>query len=283
MKIHFASAGFCTADQSHVYINAPKGKITFPAFWALIQHPTLGNILFDTGYSEYFLRATDAFPNRLYRMIVPVTFQKGDDVKTQLLENYNIDCQDISYIIVSHFHGDHVGGLKDFPQAKIVCTRKAFDHIWQHNYFWAFTKAYLKDLLPEDLPDRCIFIEDNFPKIDNQHFENVWKWEAADLTFVDLPGHARGQVGVLLWSDGGSEQGDIFLVADAAWHIYSIENNVPPPSLVRVFADDYTALKDSIARLHRFQKANFGTKIIISHCQTSLSQYVKNKNYPTTF
>jgi glyoxylase-like metal-dependent hydrolase (beta-lactamase superfamily II) len=273
MKIHFFAAGYCSADNSHSYINAPKGKTEFPAFWALLQHPTLGNFVFDTGYAQRFLDATRSFPNMLYRLIVPVTFKEGDDVKSQLKSNFGIDNQDIKYVIISHFHGDHVGGLIDFPNAKIICTRAAFEHIWQHNDFFAFTKAYLKNLLPEDLPSRCLFIEENFQSIENQYFTKVWHWAEADLTFIDLPGHARGQVGVLLQSEGGSEEGAVFLAADAAWHINSVEKNVPPPSLVRVFADDYEALKDSIARLHRYHLAYPMTKIIISHCKQSLKKY----------
>jgi glyoxylase-like metal-dependent hydrolase (beta-lactamase superfamily II) len=273
MKIHFASAGFCSANESHVYIGAPKGKTVFPAFWALIQHPTLGNIVFDTGYAQRFLDATKSFPNILYRLIVPVTFKQGDDVKSQLKSRFNIDCQDIKYVIVSHFHGDHVGGLKDFPNAKIICTRTAFEHIWQFNNFFAFTKAYLKDLLPNNLPERCIFIEENFQLVENQYFEKMWHWTEADLSFIDLPGHARGQVGVLLDSEDGSEKGKVLLAADAAWHIHSVEENIPPPPLVRFFADDYNALKHSIAQLHAYFQANPNTKIIISHCKKTLSRY----------
>ena len=266
-------AGYCSADHSHVYINAPKGKTEFPAFWALLQHPILGNIVFDTGYAERFLEATNHFPNSLYRMIVPVTYKAGDDVKTQLKTRFNIDNQTIKYVIISHFHGDHVGGLRDFPNAKIICSKIAFEHIWQHNDFFAFTKAYLKALLPDDLPSRCLFIEDNFPLVKSDFFEKTWFWEAANLTFIDLPGHARGQIGVILQSESGSETGEILLAADAAWHIHSVENDVPPPSLVRVFADDYEALKNSISRLHRYHKANPNTKIIISHCLKSLKKY----------
>ncbi len=273
MKIHFAAAGFCSADQSHVYIGAPKGKTVFPAFWALIDHPTLGYMLFDTGYAQRFLDATSTFPNILYRWIVPVTFKDGDDVKSQLKNVYNIDSQQIKYIIVSHFHGDHVGGLLDFPDAKIICTKQGFEHIWNFSNFWAFSKAYLKALLPSDLPERCIFIEEKMKPIDHLFFEKVWHWAEADLTFIALPGHARGQFGVLLHSEGGSEKGDIFLAADAAWHINSIQNNIPPPSMVKVFADDYTALKDTISRLYRFGQAFPNTKFIISHCKLTLEKY----------
>lgn len=273
MKVFFSSAGYCSADHSHVYINAPKGKTQFPAFWALIQHPTLGNMLFDTGYAQHFLDATRHFPNILYRWLVPVTFKNGDDVKTQLKTKYNIDSQDIKYIIISHFHGDHVGGLKDFPNATFICTKAAFEHIWNFNSTFGFVKAYLKDLLPNDIEKRILFIEEQFETIDNQYFKTVWQWKEADLVFVLLPGHARGQVGVLLESKGGSETGNVFLAADAAWHIHSIEANIPPPSFVRVFADNYNELRETIAALHRFSLRHPTTKIIISHCKKTLLNY----------
>jgi glyoxylase-like metal-dependent hydrolase (beta-lactamase superfamily II) len=274
MKIHFSFSGYCSADESHVYIGAPKGKTVFPAFWALIEHPSLGYILFDTGYSSHFLEATSSFPNSLYRMIVPVTFREEDSVKNKLKNDYNIDSQEIKYVIISHFHGDHTAGMLDFPKATFVCSRKGYEHIRDFSDFWAFRKAYLKKTLPLDLEKRMIFVED-FPSSEETNLGKIWNWKAANMQFFDLPGHARGQIGVLLHAKEGSESGDILLAADAAWDIFSVKNNVPPPKIVGIFADNYTELVSTIGKLHRYQKAFPDTKIIISHCKKSLEKYFK--------
>ena len=52
-------------------------------------------------------------------------FKKSEEVKEQLKKN-NIDCNEIKHIVISHFHADHVGGLKDFKNAKISCFESSF-------------------------------------------------------------------------------------------------------------------------------------------------------------
>ncbi|MEN9611700.1 MAG: hypothetical protein RLZZ628_2514 [Bacteroidota bacterium] len=271
MTIQFDFAGYCEADNSHVYIGAPSGKTIFPAFWALIQHPTLGNLLFDTGYAPRFWDATRSFPEILYRKILPVTLEKNGEVVSRLREKYHVDSKSITYIILSHFHGDHVGGLKDFPNAQFICTRQAYQHFQQFASKWGIVKAYLPALIPDDFAKRALFIEDFCTKMPHSFFRKEWFWAAAGMRFVALPGHAVGQVGVICPTEA---QKEVFLVADAVWHIHSIVQNVPPPPIVRVFADSYADLKDSIARLHRFHKANPSVELIPSHCLETLRKYI---------
>ncbi|MBL7814241.1 MAG: MBL fold metallo-hydrolase [Saprospiraceae bacterium] len=278
MNVFFHYSGYCSSDNKHVYVGAPAGKAIFPAFWALLKHPTEGYILFDTGYASRFLEATSYFPNSIYAKMTPVTFQDSDSVVNILKNQHQIEPDAIRYIVISHFHGDHIGGLLDFPKAKIICTKMAFEHIWHCPNWLALSRAYLKDLLPKDLPQRTLFIEEIAEKTPHTHFKETWFWAEMGITFVHLPGHARGQVGLMFKSKGGSLQGDVFLVADAAWHIESIRRNVPPSPLVRLFVDSYAELKDSITRLHHFCNANPNVTPIVTHCKETLGKYLPTLN-----
>jgi glyoxylase-like metal-dependent hydrolase (beta-lactamase superfamily II) len=278
MKVHFFSAGFCSADNSHTYKNAPKGKTVFPAFWALIQHPELGNIVFDTGYSEHFFNATKNFPNRIYRWVAPVTFTKGDSAKDQLESKMGISGEYIDYVIVSHFHGDHIGGLKDFPNARFICSKKAFTHFKNYPRALAFSKGYLKALLPVDFEERCLFLEDSFQEEKDAFFSKAWNWKESGIRFIDLPGHARGQVGIQFQAKYKETNTDFFFVADAAWCYQNIQENIPPPPLVKLFIDDYKALKNTLQSLHNYSKQEVTTKFIISHCKESLKEYFEITN-----
>lgn len=274
MRIHFLIAGSCFADNSHVYVNAPKGKTIFPAFFAYIHHPVLGNILFDTGYSEHFFSATKGFPNRIYRLVTPVLFSAEDSAKAQLKKQFNLLPEDINYIIISHFHGDHIAGLRDFNNATFICSKKAYQHFNAYPRLIAFSKGYLKELLPEDFMQRVIFIEEEFEATEHPDFKSTWLWKQAGIRFIDLPGHARGQIGIRLNAIVDSTIQDVFLVADAAWSMLNITKNLPPAPIVKLFVDDYVALKTTLDTLHSVHQKSPQTYFIITHCKETLSKYI---------
>ncbi len=103
-------------------------QICFPATVGLLQHPELGYILFDTGYARHFKEATKKFPYSVYAKLTPVHFTEEQSIKQQLLLD-GIQPEEIKYIILSHFHGDHTAGLPDFPKAKILTFAKAYEDI----------------------------------------------------------------------------------------------------------------------------------------------------------
>ena len=50
--------------------------------------------------------------------ITKVVIEDHQELKNQL-QSFGIKTNDINHIIISHFHADHIGGLQDFPNAKI--------------------------------------------------------------------------------------------------------------------------------------------------------------------
>lgn len=262
--LHYFTSGYCTANQRHILKGNPPGKAIFFAFWALVRHPECGPILFDTGYTERFTAETRAFPNRLYRAFTPLTLLPEETAVTLLKNQMGIQPEEVRYIIVSHFHADHVGGLKDFPNARFICSRRAYQHIANYPGWCSFSRGYLKGLLPADFEARAIWIESAFPAFPLTDFNAAWHWEEAGITFVDLPGHARGQVGALLVDQ------NVFLIADACWTIRSVLENRYPPAYIRLMIDDYPALCRTIAQLHFFHKKNPALELIPTHCEETL-------------
>ncbi|QDI05926.1 MBL fold metallo-hydrolase [Xanthomonas cerealis pv. cerealis] len=105
---------------------------------ALLQHPVHGNLLFDTGYSQHFLDATAQLPERLYRVLTPVHLAPGQSLREQLA---------VDWIVLSHFHGDHIGGVADFAQARIACAQQAWDDLQRRGRLAALREGFLPALL----------------------------------------------------------------------------------------------------------------------------------------
>ena len=160
VKLHLGYSGFCLAKEHHTIKGGGNIDVKFNALWALIQHPSKGYILFDTGYTQRFFKATKKYPNKLYANLTKVVLKESEEVKQQMKKN-KIECKDIKHIVISHFHADHVGGLKDFENAQIHVSKAALDQVNKLPKLLAFSKGILKELLPNNLNSRVSIIEEN--------------------------------------------------------------------------------------------------------------------------
>ena len=84
-----------------------------PAVAILIQHPTLGNILYDTGNCEDFSAVYTEDMLHDYPITEMISIQEA-------LAQKGLTPDDIDLIILSHLHFDHAGGLKHFVGTKAI-------------------------------------------------------------------------------------------------------------------------------------------------------------------
>lgn len=271
--------GYCTHPEKIVYPKESLKPIKFPATVALIKHETEGYILFDTGYAARFFTATEKFPYSVYRKLTPVFFSEEQAIVNQLVRD-GIKPEEITTIILSHFHGDHTAGLKDFPQAEIVTFRKGYDDIKNSSKFRALLKGCLLDMLPEDFNRRVRFIDENSPEeLSNRgDFHNGFTVFPNDhsLIAVDLTGHAIGQFGVFITLKSGKV---LFLCADAVWSSKAYEKLVYPHVIANLLIADKRAYIHHIQRLHSLMHTHPDIEILPTHCQVTWNKVQKGEIY----
>ena len=172
IDLFLMKAGYCDAHENFAIRNGRRKKINFDATFGLIKHPEKGIILFDTGYTRRFHEETRHFPEKIYALITKVYIRKNEEAIHQL-QKLRIHPSEIKHIIVSHFHADHIGGIRDFPEATFYCSAKAYNEIKQKEGFSAVKKGLLKGLIPDDFDSRVSLVE-NCNKIPDSIFENVY-------------------------------------------------------------------------------------------------------------
>jgi len=245
-------------------------SVPIPALFALIEHPQLGPILFDTGYSPRFFSETRRWPYCLYAKITPVHLQAADTAACQL-QRRGILPASIERIIISHFHADHVGGLADFPRAQFIYFADALRPL---TGLAAVKAAFLPGLIPPDLPARSQAL--NPAKLAPLPPEYAPFTQGVDLLgdgtllAVRLPGHAAGQLGVFLHAEGW---GPVFLCADACWHSRAFRELVWPNPLVNLFLPNPRAYRHTLRSLHQLHRNRPDMRIIPSHCPEVAARY----------
>jgi N-acyl homoserine lactone hydrolase len=177
-----------------------------PIYAFVIEHPE-GVIVVDTGETAsasqpgYFVGWHPGL--RAFREWVEPEQEIG-----QQLRRLGIAPADVRWVVLTHLHTDHAGGLHHFPENEILVTRAELEfgsglrgrlRGYVANKRWpAWFAPTVLELEPESFGP--------FP-------ESLRLTQAGDVTLVPLPGHTPGQIGVLV-EDG---EHTVFLAGDSSY------------------------------------------------------------------
>jgi N-acyl homoserine lactone hydrolase len=177
-----------------------------PIYAFAIEHPE-GVIIVDTGEDArasgpgYFAGWHPGM--RAFREQVAPEQEIGPQ-----LQRLGIQPGDVRWVVLTHLHTDHAGGLHHLRDNEILVTRRELEYGsglrgrlrgYVANKQWpAWFKPTLLELEPEPFGP--------FP-------QSLRLTEAGDVVLVPLPGHTPGHIGVLV------DQGDhtIFLAGDSSY------------------------------------------------------------------
>lgn len=259
---HLLDTGFCTVPRRFAF-GEGRGAARCHAVCSLLRHETRGWFLFDTGYAPRVIPAGSRFPYTLYRMATPFTVSEESAAVNQLAR-FGLSACDIGHVIVSHFHADHVGGLRDFPEARFVCDRAAYDAVHARRGFGAVRRAFLPALVPEDFAERALWTEDLMladPIPGLSPARDLFGDDSCLL--VPLPGHAAGQIGLLATARDGKK---LFFVADAVYTTRAIRANKPFHPITNLFTNDRVAANATLSALNAYHSARPDTLLLPTHC-----------------
>lgn len=253
--------GHCLATEAHVIRGGRWRRVECHNLVAALHHPVHGWGLVDAGYASHLRRATERLPWRAYRYATPLRLHERLEAVTQLAA-MGVSAGDVRWIVVTHFHADHVSGLRDFPRAAIYASRAAIDDVSSRSGLVAFRRGYMPALLPDDFASRVRDIEQRGGPDLGPFGRGYDLFGDGTLVAVTLPGHARGQIGVLAETDGGTR----FFVADACWQTRGIREQRVPHPITHLFVDQPRVVPVTLAHLKAFSDARPDAVFVPTHC-----------------
>ncbi len=254
-------AGHCTHPACMALKGAGLQSRCFPSRAYLIYTKN-GAYIWDTGYASHFMDAARGI-YKLYAWVTPVYFDASQAAKSQL-SALGLAGKDIRGIIVSHFHADHIAGLRDFAKTPIICAALAWQSIQNLRGIRALKKGFLPHLIPTDIENRLTFVE-QYPIVTLpaalQPFTQAWDITGTgEVLVVSLPGHAAGQIGAFVLTDDGW----ILLAADAAWSPEVYQNLRGPAELSFIIQDNRRDYYETLHKLNALYLRN-AVPILLTH------------------
>jgi glyoxylase-like metal-dependent hydrolase (beta-lactamase superfamily II) len=274
VKLTLLEAGHCQFPEHVTRGRGSWAPARFPALFALIEHPTAGLTLFDTGYGTQFFSATRRWPYKAYALMTPVALRE-EQLATNQLARRGLRPSDIARVIVSHFHADHVSALGDFATARYVYWPDAWANVRGRRGLSALHAAYLPDVMPRDFETRAAPLDPEkltpLPPELGPFTQGVDVFGDETVLAVPLPGHAVGQMGLVVRAADG---GTYLLAADACWHSSAYREDRPPHPLANLLFADAAQYRATLHDLHTLHNHAPGVSIVPSHCAEAREKYV---------
>lgn len=249
-KITVFEAGYCT----HPGCMALKG-----AGWRICRFPARSWLLeagerrwlWDTGYASWFERATRSGIFQLYRRVTPVSFNP-DEAMVRQLHAIGMMPADLSGLILSHFHADHIAGLRDFPDVPLIASGEGWQQTRHLRGFAALRQGFVPALIPEAFEANLLALE-SFPRQQLpealQPFSEgyILPGSNGEILLVPLPGHASGHIGAFIQTDSGWT----LLASDAAWTPANYREMRGPSRMANLIMADPAAYYRTLEKLHQ--------------------------------
>lgn len=228
--------------------------------FALWRHPGRGWVLVDTGYTS---RVTSG-PRRglalkLYGGLLRPRLLAGNPALAALAAR-GVAPGGLHAVVVTHFHGDHVAGLRDYPGVPIIASGAAWNAVAAMKARQRLHHAVFAELFPDDFARRLRPIEDS-PLMDvpGALGEGFDLFGDGLCLAVPLPGHAVGHFG-LLWP---KLDPPLLYAVDTQWLWAAIAERRPPAGPARLIYADEAAALASLERVRAFAQA--GGAVVLAH------------------
>ena len=222
---------------------SPNWARPVPILAWVVEHPE-GLIVVDTGETAR-TREPGYLPSwhPYYRLAVRFQVRPEDEIGPQM-EAMALRPTEVRWVVMTHLHTDHAGGLHHFPRAEIIVSRR---EMRVASGVMGRLNGYLSNRWPAWFNPRLVEFEAQpmgpFP-------ETLPLTAAGDVVMVSTPGHTPGHMSLMVRSGGreyfiaGDTSYDMAAMMDQAVDGVSPDAGVARLTLRRI--KEYVSERDAV-------------------------------------
>lgn len=235
-----------------------QGTVDVPTTSVVIEHPKHGIVLWDTGINDAVAdpdRGDEYWGAGLRAAFGTNGFTRGHAVDAQL-DKMGIKPKDVKYVVYSHLHLDHAGGMSYFPDSIHVVQRDEIRYaLWPDS--WTRPVYCQNDY--RDIRKLSILEIDG----DYDLFSD------GTLMLMKAPGHSPGQQVLVA---NLPNRGRVCLAADTGHQRDGFDNMVPMPW-------DWSASSMSMTRMRMKQLERSGVPLFFCHDAEDFAKLPQNGTF----
>jgi N-acyl homoserine lactone hydrolase len=253
VRVTVVDSGRLNIDKG-ILMTGAEGKITVPTSVWIIEHPQKGLILFDTGvnYNVADPEAAEKYWGPGVRDALGCSMTRDEAIDRQLMKlGYKLD--DVKYVILSHLHLDHAGGMCHFPNATFVVQKSELRYAWWPDTWPGIVYCY------NDYKDTRGY---NFLQIEG----DIDLFQDGSIKLTKTPGHTPGHQSAIVRLEN---RGPVCFGADVAHLKEAYRNLAPMP-----YDWNTEILTDSYMKIRAIENADI--PIYLSHDPKDFQEFPNN-------
>ncbi|MBL7851022.1 MAG: N-acyl homoserine lactonase family protein [Cyclobacteriaceae bacterium] len=244
IKIHAITCGWIKYRNAHIHsvlgpylvLLDPTWSDWVPIFSWVIEHPE-GTIVVDTGETSRASRPEalkgGGMNGWLNKHLARINIDKSNDLSAQL-RLLGIHPDNVRWVVLTHLHLDHAGGLEYFPKSEIIVSHQEYVRPY----------AFVEGVYPAWFNPKLI---GHYDDIGGEFEQGHVLTRAGDVVIVPTPGHTLSHQSVMFKTSGPT----FFFAGDACFSSAHLQSGFVPGINV-----DRAMARKTLDRIREFARNN---------------------------
>jgi glyoxylase-like metal-dependent hydrolase (beta-lactamase superfamily II) len=191
-------------------LGVPRSEwLTFPIPAFLVEHPSAGAILIDTGFHGSVAVNPQANLGRVNARFFRGVEMEPDQAVAAQLRARGMQPADVKVVVMTHLHSDHASAISDFPDATFVVSAAE----WAAASEGGAMHGYVKRQFDHGFDWRLLDFEGRDASSFSGFARSFDLFGDGSVRTVYTPGHTLGHMSVVL----GTARGEVLIAADAIY------------------------------------------------------------------